>query len=176
MRETKVYKLVLSALFLALGIVMPFLTAQIPEVGSMLLPMHIPVLICGFACGWQYGLVVGLVVPVLRSMMYTMPPMFPTAVCMAFELAAYGGITGLIYGNMKNHDMKSVYLALIVAMIGGRIVWGVARLIFAGVSGNGFTAGMFLAGAFTTAVPGIILQLVLVPIVVVGLRRARVIR
>lgn len=176
MRETKIYKLVLSALFLALGIVMPFLTAQIPEVGSMLLPMHIPVLICGFACGWQYGLAVGFIVPILRSMMYTMPPMFPTAVCMAFELAAYGAVTGFLYGNMKKHDMKSIYIALIAAMVAGRLVWGLARFVIAGVSGGAFTFSMFLAGAFTTAIPGILLQLVLIPLVVAGLKRAKVIK
>lgn len=173
MRDTKVYKLVLSALFLALGIVMPFLTAQIPEIGSMLLPMHIPVLICGFACGWQYGLVVGLVVPVLRSSMYGMPPMFPSAVCMAFELAAYGAVTGFLYGRMKK-NMTSLYIALITAMVAGRVVWGIVRFILAGVSGAAFTFPMFIAGAFTSAIPGIVLQLAVIPIVIVGLRKAKV--
>ncbi|WP_322597248.1 ECF transporter S component [Acetivibrio straminisolvens] len=90
-------RLVLSGLFLALGLLIPFLTAQIPSLGSRLLLMHIPVLLCGFICGWPYGLIIGLVLPVFRSMLFGMPPMFPTAVAMAFELAAYGLMTGLLY-------------------------------------------------------------------------------
>lgn len=82
--------LVLAAFFLALGLLMPFLTAQIPSLGARLLPMHIPVLICGFVLGGPMGLIVGFITPLLRSLLIGMPPMFPTAVAMAFELAAYG--------------------------------------------------------------------------------------
>ena len=94
--RTVTKKLVLSGLFLALGLVMPFLTAQIPSVGSRLLPMHIPVLLCGFICGWPYA-DHRLIVPVFRSMLFGMPPMLPTAVAMAFELAAYGCMSGLLH-------------------------------------------------------------------------------
>ena len=95
--NSSVTKLTLSAVFLALGIVLPFLTGQIPTVGSMLLPMHIPVLICGFVCGWQWGLLVGFVLPLMRSALFSMPPMMPTAAAMAFELAVYGAVTGILY-------------------------------------------------------------------------------
>ena len=84
MKQTR--KLVLSAFFMALGIVLPFLTGQIQQIGNMLLPMHIPVMLCGFICGWQYGLAVGAVTPLLRSMMFGMPPMMPTAAAMAVEI------------------------------------------------------------------------------------------
>lgn len=174
MRQTKVYKMVLSAIFLALGMVLPFLTAQIPSIGSMLLPMHIPVLLCGFVCGAPYGLLVGLIVPLLRSAVYGMPPLFPTAVSMAFELAAYGALTGIIYQKGKR-DIVSVYAALLIAMLGGRIVWGAVRMVLAGITGNAFTGAAFLAGAFTTAIPGIILQLILIPIIVTALERAHLI-
>ena len=91
MREHgKILKMVLAALFLALAYVLPFLTGQIPEIGSMLCPMHIPVLLCGFICGWQWGGVVGFVAPLFRSLTLGAPLFFPKAVCMAFELAAYG--------------------------------------------------------------------------------------
>jgi thiamine transporter ThiT len=82
----KILKIVFSAMFLALCYVLPFLTGQIPEIGSMLCPMHIPVLLCGFVCGWPWGLVVGITAPLLRSFTLSMPPLFPTAICMAFEL------------------------------------------------------------------------------------------
>ena len=86
--------LIYSAVFLALAYVLPFLTGQIPSVGKMLLPMHLPALLCGFVCGWQWGLGVGFLAPLLRSLTLGMPPFFPMAVSMAFELAAYGAIAG----------------------------------------------------------------------------------
>ena len=90
-------KVITSGVCLALCLLLPFLTGQIPQVGSMLCPMHIPVLICGLACGWPYGLVVGLIAPIFRSLLFGMPPLFPTATAMAFELAAYGAISGILY-------------------------------------------------------------------------------
>ncbi len=83
-------KLVLSGVFLALALLLPFVTGQIPQIGAALAPMHIPVLLCGFVCGWPFGLVVGFVAPLLRFMLFGMPPIFPTGIAMAFELAAYG--------------------------------------------------------------------------------------
>ena len=97
MKRTKTYKMVWSGVFVALGIVLPFLTGQIQGIGKMLLPMHIPVLLCGFVCGAPYGLAVGLIVPLLRSVLFGMPVLFPTAVSMAFELAVYGCVTGILY-------------------------------------------------------------------------------
>ena len=91
-RDNNLLKMIQAALFLALAYVMPFLTGQIPEIGSMLCPLHIPVLLCGFICGAPWGLAVGFIAPLLRSLILGMPPFFPKAVCMAFELAAYGFI------------------------------------------------------------------------------------
>ncbi len=118
-----VLNLVLSAMFLALGIVLPFFTGQIPQVGGMLLPMHLPVLLCGLICGWQYGGVVGFVLPLMRSAMFGMPP-FLTAVAMAFELAAYGAIAGFLYQRSRWQCLLSLYRALLIAMVGGRVVCG----------------------------------------------------
>ena len=92
-----ILKITCSAMFLALAFVMPFLTGQIPEIGSMLCPLHIPVLLCGFICGWPWGCAVGFIAPLFRSLTLGMPPIFPAAVCMAFELAAYGAIAGLMH-------------------------------------------------------------------------------
>lgn len=172
-RNTSTEHMVLSALFLALGIVMPFLTGQIPGIGSMLLPMHIPVLICGYVCGWRYGLITGMIVPVLRSVLFGMPPMMPTAVCMAFELGTYGAVAGILYTKLPKTVM-SIYISLFGAMIGGRLVWGIASVIFYGLSGNQFSVSIFLSGAFLNAVPGIILQIVLIPVIIMTLKQTKV--
>jgi thiamine transporter ThiT len=180
MKETKtrtpVQKLTLSALFMAMGLVLPFLTGQIPQIGSMLLPMHIPVLFCGLICGWQYGGLVGFVVPLLRSVLFGMPPMYPTAFAMAFELATYGILTGVLYSRFRKQNVATLYISLIGAMVGGRIVWGVVRVIQSGVAGSAFTWELFLAGAVLNAIPGIVLQLVLIPVVMVALDRAGLVR
>ena len=95
--SARVLRLTYSALYLAIALVLPFLTGQIPQIGSMLCPMHIPALLCGFVCGWPWGLAVGFIAPLLRSAFFGMPTMFPAAVSMAFELAAYGAVAGLLY-------------------------------------------------------------------------------
>nr|AHF24968.1 protein of unknown function DUF1393 [uncultured bacterium Contig1753] len=171
MTSIQVRKLTYAALFLALAMVLPFLTGQIPEIGKSLCPMHIPALLCGFLCGWPWGLAVGFIAPLLRSVVFGMPAMFPGAVAMAFELAVYGGMAGLLYRLLPRKPW-GIYAALILSMIAGRIVWGIVRLILAGLSGTQFTWALFLAGAITTAIPGIILQLVLIPVLVMALERA----
>jgi thiamine transporter ThiT len=166
--------IVLSGLFLALCIVLPFLTGQIPEIGSMLLPMHLPVLLCGFICGWPFGLVVGAVAPVLRSVIFTMPPMFPTAVAMAFELAAYGLVSGLLYKLLPKKNAY-IFVALIAAMLAGRIVWGGVSYILYGIGGTAFTWEIFMSGAILKALPGIAVQIVLIPLLVIALRKVKLI-
>ena len=167
--------MILAALFLALAYVMPFLTGQIPEIGAMLCPMHIPVLLCGFFCGPVWGAVVGFAAPLIRSMLTGgFPPMFPTAVCMAFELASYGAIAGLMH-KILPRKKPYVYVSLLIAMIVGRLVWGVAMFICVGIGGEGFTLAAFLAGAITNAIPGIIVQIVLIPILVMLLDNPKVI-
>ena len=168
MKSTK--KLVLSALFLALGYVLPFFTGQIQAIGKMLLPMHIPVLLCGFVCGWQYGLIVGFIVPLFRSVLAGMPVMMPTAVGMAFELAAYGIISGMMYQKLPKKTIN-IYLSLITAMIGGRIVWGLVSILLYGMQGNAFSWTMFMGGALLNAIPGIVIQLVLIPVVIIILEK-----
>jgi len=172
-KNNNLLKLILAALFLALAYVMPFLTGQIPEIGSMFCPLHIPVLLCGFICGWPYGLAVGVVAPLFRSFTLGMPPPFPTAVCMAFELAAYGLIVGLMY-KMLPRKKIFIYVSLLTAMIAGRLVWGAAMFVCMGINGSSFTFSAFLAGAFFNAIPGIIVQIVLIPILVMALDNPKV--
>ena len=162
-------RMVLSAMFLAIGLVLPFVTGQIPQIGSMLLPMHIPVLLCGLICGWQYGAVVGATLPLLRSILFTMPPLYPTAISMAVELCIYGLAIGFIYGLFKKQNLLAVYIALIPSMILGRIAWGGCQTVLLSMQGNVFSLQAFLAGAFLNAIPGIILQLLLIPAVMTTL-------
>ena len=164
MTDTKTKKVVLSAMFIGIGLVLPFLTGQIHGIGKMLLPMHIPVLLCGLICGWQYGLLVAFILPLFRSVMFSMPVMYPNAIGMAFELATYGAISGLLYKEKKG--VLRLYISVITAMISGRIVWGVMKAILLGMSGEAFTMNMFVSVALFEAIPGIILQLVLIPAVV----------
>ncbi len=173
MKEYNVKKLVLSAMFLAIGLVLPFFTAQIKEIGDTLLPMHIPVMFCGLVCGPWYGVVVGFVLPLLRSVLFSMPPIYPAAVWMAFELATYGLVIGLIYGMCAKKNVGTVYLSLIVAMISGRIVWGIAKTILLGLSDKMFSFQAFLTGGFIDAIPGIVLQLILIPGIMGILNRAK---
>jgi LytS/YehU family sensor histidine kinase len=168
-------KLVLASLFLALAYVMPFLTGQIPEIGSMLCPMHLPVLLCGFICGPMWGGVVGFVAPLFRSLTLGMPPLFPTALCMAFELAAYGAVSGLLH-KLLPKKKPYIYCSLLAAMIAGRLIWGAAMFIFVGASGGNFTLTAFLAGAITNAIPGIIVQIALVPLLVMLLDNPKILK
>lgn len=162
--------LILAAMFLALAFVLPFLTGQVPQIGSMLCPMHIPVLLCGFFCGAPWGLAVGFIAPIFRSAVFGMPPMFPTAVCMAFELAAYGFVSGLLYRRLPRRR-SSVYAALIGAMVLGRVVWGLAMFVCMGLDASTFGLSAFIAGAVTGSIPGIILQIVLIPVLVIALEK-----
>ena len=166
-KTTDSKKLTLSGMFLALALVMPFLTGQIPQIGSMLCPMHFPVLLCGFFCGGGMGLLVGFIAPILRSFLFGMPMMFPAAVCMAFEMAIYGLVAGTLYRRLPKKK-GSIYLALISAMVLGRIVWGMVMLFIIGAD---FGMEAFLAGAVTTALPVILLQLLLIPMIVILLEK-----
>jgi len=168
--NNKLYRLVLAAMFLALAMVLPFLTGQIREIGKALCPMHIPVLLCGFFCGPWYGLAVGLIAPYLRFALFGMPALLPTGVGMSFELAAYGAVAGFLYQKLPKKK-SSVYIALLSAMISGRIVWGIVRTLMFGFGGYEFGWAAFIGGAFLNAIPGIILQLVLVPILVMALEK-----
>lgn len=160
-----------GAVCLALCMVLPFLTGQIPEIGSALCPMHIPVLLAGFLCGPWWALAVGAAAPLLRFALFGMPPLFPTGVAMCFELAAYGLVSGLLYRRLPKKT-GTVYVALILAMVLGRVAWGIVMAALMGLSGSAFTWGAFLSGAFLNAVPGIIVHILLIPAVVLALRRA----
>ncbi|MBQ6806867.1 MAG: ECF transporter S component [Lachnospiraceae bacterium] len=171
MHKTNTQNLTLSAMFVAIGLVLPFLTGQIPQLGSMLLPMHIPVFLCGLICGWRYGAVVGFVLPIMRYAIFGMPILFPTGISMAFELTTYGLVVGFWYEKSRWKCIISLYRSMLLAMLLGRIVWGFAQIILLGMSGNVFSWQMFMTGAFFNAIPGIIVQLILIPTIMLALNR-----
>ena len=162
---------VVAALMLAVAYILPNFTGNIPKIGAMLLPMHLPTILCGFLCGGFWGMAVGFLAPLMRSAILGMPPMFPTAIAMAFEMAAYGLTAGVLYRRFPK-TLSGIYAALIGAMVCGRVVWGaVMALLLAG--GDGFTLSAFVAGAFVNAIPGIVLQLAAIPALVSALEKAR---
>lgn len=164
------YRLILAAMFLALAMVLPFLTGQIKQFGNALCPMHIPVLLCGFFCGPWYGLAIGTIAPLLRFVLFGMPPLMPTGVAMCFELAAYGFAAGMLY-KLLPKKIPYIYVSLIGAMLIGRAVWGCAMLVLTGLGKAEFGWQAFLSGAFLNAIPGIILHIVLIPILVMALKK-----
>ncbi len=172
----KTKRLVVSALFLSLGMVLPLLTAQLKEIGDTLLPMHIPVMLCGLICGPVYGGIVGLVLPFLRSFVFGMPPLFPNAVWMAFEMAAYGFVIGAMNTKKRKNKISQIYLSLVAAMLSGRIVWGIAKAVLLGIKGSAFTVNAFIIGGFIDALPGIVLQLLLIPAIMIILIRFKLLK
>ncbi|MDE7161970.1 MAG: ECF transporter S component [Anaeroplasmataceae bacterium] len=179
-RRFQINKLCLSAMFMAIGWLMPFITGQIPEFGNMLCPMHIPVLIAGFVLGPWYGAMIGFLLPLTRFFIFGMPVLYPIGIGMMFELAVYGFISGLLYRILHSYtripDVANIYITLIAAMIFGRCIWGVSRAICGLFPNNSFTWMAFLSGAFLTAWPGILLQLFLIPAIIYCLSRANLLQ
>jgi len=177
-----VKNLTAAAICLALCMILPIFTGQIPQIGMALAPMHIPVLLCGFIAGPAYAMIVGLVAPLLRMMIFGMPMPF-MAITMCFELATYGLVAGLLYKAFLKKIIY-IYLSLIIAMLAGRIVWGLATLQMVNIAflppppfiTEQFGWNEFLAAAFISAIPGIILHIVLIPVLVMALQRARIIQ
>ena len=165
-------RLVYASVCLALALVLPFLTGQIPAVGSALCPMHIPVLLCGYLCGGPWAALVGVIAPPLRYFLFSMPP-FPTNAAMAVELAAYGLFSGLLYRYLPK-TRRHIYISLLSSMLLGRICWAIARTLLNEVFGSPLTFPMFVASAFTNAIPGIICHIILIPVLVMALKKARI--
>ena len=169
---TAVKRMTLGAVCVALCVVLPIAFHSIPDAGSVILPMHIPVLVCGLICSWPYGLICGLMGPLLSSIITGMPPaaILPA---MMVECAVYGAVSGLVLKHTHTgRTYADLYIALITAMLTGRIVSGLAKaLIFS----PGLAISAWVASSFVTALPGIVLQLVLLPSVVYSLMKAKVI-
>ena len=167
-------RLLYSAMFLALGLLLPFLTAQIKPFGSALCPMPLPVLLCGFICGPYWGMAVGIITPILRSVTFGMPVLMPDAVAMAFELAAYAFIAGMLYKRLDK-NMFLFYVELITAMVCGRLVWGLVTFafIFLGMANGTIGISIIWTKTVLQSIPGIVLQLVAIPPIINVLRKNR---
>ena len=157
--------LVLAGLFLALGVALPSLTGSIKEIGDSLLPLHLVVMLCGVICGWQYAATIGAVLPFLRAAFFSMPPFYPNAVWMSLELITYGFVIGFLFSLRKRYSRVWLLVCLVCSMLAGRVVWGIAKAILLGVANKPFGLEAFLVGGFVDAVPGIILQFILVPLI-----------
>ena len=172
----KTKKITLSALFIALGLVLPLLTGQLKQLGNAFLPMHLPVLLCGLIVGPVHGLIVGLILPILRHFTFGMPPLYPTGISMAFELATYGFVVGYVYKVSRWKCIIALYESLIIAMVAGRIIWVIVQMILLGINGQAFTYEMFMAGAFLNAIPGIVFQLIFIPSLMLALHKTGVVK
>ena len=169
MKSQRIRKLTYAALFLALAMVLPLITGQIPEIGKFLCPMHIPALLCGFLCGWPWGLAVGFIAPLMRSVIFGMPAMFPDAVVMAFELAAYGFAAGLLR-RLLPKKVPFLYISLIVSMVLGRVVYCVVAARILG--GEAAFLAMFTQQFVKTWI-GILIHLAVVPPIVLAIEAYR---
>lgn len=172
----KTKKITLSALFIALGLVLPLLTGQLKQLGNAFLPMHLPVLLCGLIVGPVHGLIVGLILPILRHFTFGMPLLYPTGIPMAFELATYGFVVGYVYKVSRWKCIIALYESLIIAMVAGRIIWGIVQMILLGINGQAFTYEMFMAGAFLNAIPGIVFQLIFIPSLMLALHKTGMVK
>lgn len=161
-KHKQLTQMIISALCLALCYLLPNFTGSIPQIGSMLLPMHLPVLLCGFLCGAPWGLAVGFIAPIMRSALVGMPVMYPMAVSMAFELAAYGFFAGFLHRRLPR-NIGGIYGALILSMIAGRLVYGAVQMAILLPGGGSYTLAMFMASTLTGSIPGILIQLLIIP-------------
>ncbi|MCL2212486.1 MAG: ECF transporter S component [Oscillospiraceae bacterium] len=181
--KKQTHKLALSAMFIALGFLAPFIIGNDMALGSMFLPMHIPILLCGFIVGGLWGGVVGATVPLLRTLILGVPPIYPMSIAMSAELAVYGLVAGVMYyllvirKKANTYDARHLlytYVSLIVAMLAGRAVFGGVMYVLSVMSATRptFTMSAFIAGAFTTPWLGIVIQLALIPPIVIATKKA----
>lgn len=172
-KMSPVKKSIITAVCIALCVVLPQAFHAIPNAGSIYCPMHIPVLLCGLICGWQYGLLCGIAGPLMSALITGMPP---AAVLpgMLVECAVYGALTGLMMQLVHTKKVyPDLYISLLVAMLGGRIISGIAKaLIF---SAGSYSMTAWVTGSFVTSLPGIIVHLVLIPSIVYALMKAKLI-
>ncbi len=171
MKKNNTQRLVYTAICIALGLLLPKINQiiPIPNIATIISPMHIAVLLSGFLCGMPYAMICGMLLPLLSFAINGMPPLYPIGISMIFELGAYGAITACLYNLTKG----KIYLSLIGGMLGGRIVMGIVNAIIFGLAGTPYGMQAFIGAAFVTALPGIVIHLVVVPAIVYALRKTK---
>lgn len=170
-KMTTLNKIVITAVCMALCVILPFALHYIPNAGVLLSPMHIPVLLCGLICGWPFGLACGLIGPVLSSLLTGMPgaPILPS---MMIELAVYGLLSGLLIKIVRTGKLLlNVYISLVGAMLAGRVIAGIARALF--FAKGTYSMSVWATSYFVSSLPGIILQLLLIPVIYMALKKAK---
>ena len=177
--KKRILKLTLSAMFLAIAIIVPRIFHIFPGSGGIFLPMHLPVLLCGFVLGWQYGFAVGLVAPILNSLISGMPVMAKVPY-MTEELAAYGLIAGLFYLTLNFKKLRiggfslGTLVSLVIALVIGRIVYAISLILALYAFGVQNANPIAVIDAFVTGIPGIVIQLVLSPVLLSIIEKTRV--
>ena len=150
-RKSGLYSLLVTAILLAVGIVLPFLTGNVQVLGQAISPL-------------------------LRSVLFGMPPLVPVAIPMAFEMAAYGALCGLLYPMLSKKMSKTCWamlIAMVIAMLAGRLVGGAAKAVVMGIQGNTYTFPAFVTAYFVNTAVGAVIHLIVVPLVVTALEKAR---
>lgn len=167
-------------IMLAIGWVLPLITMQIPDIGNMLCPMHIPVMICGLILGPWYGILLGFSLPLTRTLIFGMPVLFPSSISMAFELATYGLVSGLLYYYLNKINHKKLYLnlyvTLISSMIIGRIIYGIVRYLCSLFMEHRFTLNLFLTDSVLNSWPGVLIQLAMIPVLIVTVSKTHYVK
>ena len=167
MKYTSPYRIVLAGVLTALGVLLPFVTAHAFGVpGTVLLPMHLPVLLMGLLCGPQFGAAGGLLIPVISSLLTGMPVAFPMLPIMMGELCTYGLLSGMLYSKLK----WPIYPALLTAMAGGRVVYGLIFSVLL-LANNGTLKALSVWGALVQGLPGIVVQLMCIPLLLTLIKR-----
>lgn len=160
--QNRTKQLLLAGFFIGLGLTIPIIFHSL-AIGPVFLPMHLPILLGGFMLSPFYAFLVGAITPLLSNLLTGMPPFFPTAIQMTFELAVYG--LSISYFYQRFH--KSLFFSLLSGMLAGRIIAGIVNyLLLTGFLNKAFSIKIFLTASFVTSIPGIILQLILIPLLI----------
>lgn len=175
MTHNKVKSLVITAMCIALCVVLPMVFHSFPNGGSIFCPMHIPVLLCGLACGWPWGLVAGLLGPVMSHILGGGMPPIAVLPGMMVECAVYGVTTGILLKYIHTgKNIADLYISLVCAMLLGRVLSGIVKALI--LAPGTTTLAAWATASFVTALPGIILHLALIPILVTALTKARILQ
>lgn len=173
-RKSSVRKLCIAAICVALCYILP-LIFHATGGGELFSPMHFPVLLCGVICGPIYGVICAILGPILSSILSSMPPV-PKLITMLPELITYALVSGIMFKFIRTKSLTAdIYISLVPAMVAGRIIGGIAKALTFMAKAEGYSMALWAGSYFVGTLPGIISQLILIPILVVALIKTRTI-